>query len=381
MSRVITIVGSSARAAAFSAVRAGFSVHSADLFADTDLRRASAAIAVADYPAGLEAALVGPHDGGWIYTGGLENYPALVDRWSRLRPLWGNSGETLRRARRPDLVAAAMLEAGLNVPCVEFDSRRISRDGRWLIKGLRSSGGAHVAVWNEASPDPSSTSDFYFQQFISGYPCSAVYVAAAGAAVLLGATRQLIGERWTGADGMRYCGSVGPLELPESIGRQFARIGTVLAERFSLAGLFGVDAIVNDLGVWPVEVNPRYTASIEVLERASDFHAIDLHVTACEKGALPATRSGPRPAVCGKAILFADSRMQFPAAVTERFEQEFAAEWPSLADIPAAGTIIEAGWPILTIFASGGTERETLERLQQRAAIARQQLTRGSEAT
>lgn len=374
MSRVITIVGSSARAAATSAARAGFSIHAADLFADVDLLRATAAIAVADYPAGLEAALVGAHEGGWIYTGGLENNPALVDRWAGIRPLWGNAGEVLRRVRRPELVAAALLDAGLKAPQVVCEARQVSRDGRWLIKGRRSSGGAHVAVWNELSPDPSPAADYYFQQLVAGDPCSAVYVAAGGTAVLLGATRQLIGERWTGAGGLRYCGSVGPLDLSESTERQFARIGTVLAEKFNLAGLFGVDAIVNDLGVWPVEVNPRYTASIEVLERASGFHAIDLHVTACEEGALPASRHWPRSAVCGKAILFADSRLQIPPAITEKYEQEFTCVWPSVADISAPGTIIEAGWPILTVFAAAATERETLNRLEQRAVEVRRQI-------
>jgi uncharacterized protein len=374
LSRVITIVGSSARAAAFSAVRAGFSIRAADLFADVDLRRASTATAVTDYPAGLEAVLIGSQPGGWIYTGGLENSPSLIDRWSRLRPLWGNSGEALRRVRRPELLAAAMQQAGMNAPRVEFDSRQVRRNGSWLIKGLRSSGGVHVSVWNELTPDPSPESDHYFQELISGTPCSAVYVAARGTAAMLGATRQLIGERWTGASGLRYCGSVGPLELSESIRQQFARIGSELAEKFNLVGLFGVDAIVNDLGVWPVEVNPRYTASIEVLERSSGFHAIDLHVTACRDGTLPAHRYWPRSVVSAKAILFAASTLEVAEATSELIEQESGAAWPAVADIPAPGTIIEAGWPILTVLASGDTERATLERLEERAAIVRQQI-------
>jgi len=381
LSRVITIVGASARAGAFSAARAGFSIHAADLFADLDLRRVGTAIAVDDYPAGLEAVLVSSQAGGWIYTGGLENYPALVERWSRLRPLWGNSGEVLRRVRRPEQVAAVILESGLNAPRVEFDSLQVSRDGRWLIKGLRSSGGAQVEVWDQHSHAPSREADYYFQQFISGEPCSAVYVAAGGRAVLLGVTRQLVGESWTGAGGLRYCGSIGPLELSNSVELQFTRIGTLLAEKFDLVGLFGIDAIVNDLGVWPVEVNPRYTASIEVLERASGFLAIDLHVTACDKGALPATGRWSRSAVGGKATLFADSRLQIPPTITEILERESAAAWPSVADIPAAGTIVEAGWPILTILASGGTERETLNRLKQHASTMRDLLTSSGKAT
>ena len=52
----------------------------------------------------------------------------------------------------------------------------------------------------------------------------------------------------------------------------------MLAKRFSLAGLFGVDAIVNDEGVWTVEINPRYTASMELVEPSLDASLVDLHV-------------------------------------------------------------------------------------------------------
>ncbi len=378
MSRIITIVGASVRAAASSARRAGFSIHAADLFADVDLRRQSLAVAVADYPAGLEAAIVGPHGGGWIFTGGLENYPDLVDRWSRSRPLWGNTGEILRRVRDPELVATALRESGLHAPHVTFDGSTASRDGRWLIKHLRSSGGTDVVVWDEQTSAPSPAEQLYFQQFIPGDPCSAVYVGAGGVAILLGVTRQLIGTSWTGGSGMRYCGSVGPLVFAESLERQFQQIGRVLAKEFNLRGLFGVDAVVNDQGVWPIEVNPRYTASIEVLERACGFHSLDLHMAACETGSLPKPHRWPRSAVCGKAILFAESALRVPADIVDWCGPDAKGAWPSFADIPAPDVVIKTGWPIMTVLAAAGSERETLDLLKQGAAELRQRVAERS---
>ena len=38
---------------------------------------------------------------------------------------------------------------------------------------------------------------------------------------------------------------------------------------FGLAGWFGVDFILRDGIPWPVEINPRYTASVEIHELAS----------------------------------------------------------------------------------------------------------------
>ena len=59
MQKFLTIVGSSARAAASSAVRAGFFVRAGDLFADADLAQVAEATRVADYPAGLGQVIMG----------------------------------------------------------------------------------------------------------------------------------------------------------------------------------------------------------------------------------------------------------------------------------------------------------------------------------
>src|SRR5215813_1264313 len=94
----LLIFGASARAAAFSALRAGLRPWCADLFADTDLRACCPALALdpGSYPQGfVQAARQGP-PGPWLYTGGLENRPDLVRRLARQRPLWGNDASVLR---------------------------------------------------------------------------------------------------------------------------------------------------------------------------------------------------------------------------------------------------------------------------------------------
>src|SRR5262249_44541695 len=99
----LIIVGASARAAAFSAIRAGLKPWCADLFGDADLRAVCSVtrITVRSYPNGFAEILKKAPDSPWIYTGGLENHPKLIDRLSSIRPLWGNSGGVLRGVRDP----------------------------------------------------------------------------------------------------------------------------------------------------------------------------------------------------------------------------------------------------------------------------------------
>ena len=51
--------------------------------------------------------------------------------------------------------------------------------------------------------------------------------------------------------------------------RGFESLGDALASAFGLAGWFGVDYILRDEIPWPVEINPRYTASVEIHELAT----------------------------------------------------------------------------------------------------------------
>jgi predicted ATP-grasp superfamily ATP-dependent carboligase len=355
-------VGASARAAAYSAVRAGFSVRTADLFADVDLVRLCPAIRVDDYPAGLATVLAAQHSGKWLYTGALENHPSLLDECERLRPLLGNSGTVVRRVRDPFVVADIFRQAGLQTPAVGHDPDALDRDLAWLSKPLASAGGLHVQAWNPS--DAAGPGECYFQQAITGTPCSAVYVAARGRAVLLGMTGQLVGVPWTGAVGYQYCGSIGPLDASAEVSEQFAAIGSVLARQCDLVGLFGVDTIVNAAGVWPVEVNPRFTASIEILERAYRFSAIALHVAACEKGDLPPNDRPPVREWHGKAILFANAPFGVSQAISDLAEEAARNAWPVVADIPQPGSRIEAGWPILTVFATAADDRAVLAKLE-----------------
>ncbi len=142
--RRLLIVGASARAAAYSAWRDGFEPFACDLFADADLRRLCSCRPMRQYPAGLVNAASQQPASPFLYTGGLENHPAIVDRIARDRPLLGNPGKVLRAVRDPGRLAAALKSHGLPAPCCEPLGAAVAIDGRWLLKRRASAGGAGV---------------------------------------------------------------------------------------------------------------------------------------------------------------------------------------------------------------------------------------------
>src|SRR5262249_36432055 len=137
----------------------------------------------------------------------------------------------------------------------------------------------------------------YFQEFIEGDPYAALYVGDGGRAWLLGLTRQLVGVPWLSATPFHYCGSLGPIEPEDRLRASLIRTGTVLAARCGLRGLFGVDGILREGVFWPVEVNPRYTASAEVLEYATGMKFLTWHWLVFTLGGLPTRFPPPAPAL------------------------------------------------------------------------------------
>src|SRR5262249_32131262 len=222
----------------------------------------------------------------------------------------------------------------------------------------------------------------YLQEYIDGDSCSAVYVGAGPDTRLLGVTQQLVGETRLHAKPFQYCGSIGPLELKPPAQAVFERLGRALAIGCGLRGLFGVDCVLADGVPYPVEVNPRYTASVEVLEYATGTPALALHCAAFDSSTcIPQAPSASRwPKVIGKAILFARQGLVFPEegpwmAVLRQPSDIW--DLPAFADIPHPGQRIEAGRPILTVFASAASVAAGRDRLWTVVAELENGLYRG----
>ncbi len=372
----LTIIGASVRAAAASAVRAGYRVRAGDMFADLDLRALCPAVRAMDYPHGFEALLRAAPSDGWMYTGALENHPRLVARLARIAPLWGNPAEVLHDVRDPLKVAEVVRAAGLPCPDVASGPMEVPRDGTWLRKPLRSAGGARIVRYNATSASGGgSPGGDYFQQFIHGSAAAALFVAARRTVELLGVTRQLVGPDWNSAGDFRYSGSIGPLDTSLHVTEAFTRLGKQLAARFGLRGLFGVDAMINPDDVWPVEINPRYTASAELYDWSLGISTVDIHVRACQTDKLAIRAARTARFVCGKAIVFADRATTIDGGLATIAAKRTADGWPALADVPAAGATFRAGDPIVTVLAAENSETLVLDALRRgmdavRAALA-----------
>lgn len=390
--RVLVIVGASARAAAESARLGGFAPAAADQFGDRDLLKAGIWTPIQDYPLNAVSAVARLPNGPWLYTGGLENLPDVVDDIAAKRPLLGNPGRVLRAVRDPFHLADVLQRHGLCMPKIQSRIPSTGAIGQWLRKPLRGCGGRGIHVVHPAARDQSVAAPHpdemvadpddrqcFYQQWIDGSSYSGVFLAAQGNALLIGATRQLVGRPWTMAPRFAYCGSIWPSGLDRRMMRELAQVGQCLAANYGLTGLFGVDVIVADGRMFVLEVNPRYSASSEVLEPTltTGESIVALHVAACEQHVLPQPAPSPEDhrTCLGKAILFADCLVSVGPRFDSLLEQvDTDGRWSPLADIPAPGTIINAGQPIATVRAQAESPTVVLRRLKRLANQVRSAL-------
>ena len=361
MATRVVIAGVSARAAAESAARAGFDVTAIDAFADLDQHPAVRTTAVGRFTAGkaVRAARDIPCDA-VVYLSNFENHPDAVAAFAARRALWGNAPSVLRRVRDPKLLMQTLRACGHAVP----DDRH---DDRWLVKRVASGGGRGVTMWNRGDAVPRGC---YLQPFVDGTPGSIAFVAAGGRALPIALSRQIVGDRAFGAEAYWYCGSIaGSHVFAGSVMRRAIDLASTVAREFGLVGLNGIDFIVRDDVPYPIEVNPRWCASMELAERASGLSVFSVHAHACVNGALPNVDvehgfSG----YIGKAIVFADRDRR--AGDTRDWLRD-----ANVRDVPQPGQTIRARHPICTVFAEARDADECYAHLVERgAAVTRQML-------
>jgi predicted ATP-grasp superfamily ATP-dependent carboligase len=349
----VIIAGASTRAAAESAARAGYAVTSFDGYGDLDQHPS---VRVVSLPrdvgvpftprAAARAAQSVPADA-VAYLSSFENHPRAVERLASGRALWGNPPDVLRRVRNPFVLADVLRARGFATPAMW--AANPGQSGGLLLKPLRSGGGHGVRRWTSDARMPRG---HYVQEIIDGTPGSIVFVAARGRAVPLGFSTQLVGEAAFGASGYRYCGNILLPFAGGDVDRVFTtacRLAQAVAEEFPLIGVNGIDFLARDDVPYAIEVNPRWSSSMELVERAYGISVFGVHAAACARGELPSfdlasVRQQGR--ACGKAIVFA--REESLAGDTRSWLAD-----STVRDVPHPGERIATGQPVCTVLATG----------------------------
>lgn len=406
----LVLVGGSVRAAAQDAARAGWQIVAIDRYGDSDLTcfcshwfdyNDSSWI---DHLAELHAQFL-------VGIGGFERTHQLeaICRQMKL-PIVFISASAARQVNEPANLAQLAKAAGVDFPAtwerssdeglpvlMTGDSRSpLDSSARFLLKPIQHAGGIGIR-WT--SPSVAVPTGHWRQQFCAGRSVGASYLACAANRLVVQSFRadgkvdrpaqvQLLGVCQSLSDLQHptepfiYHGSFAPIELPETVRGQMNRVGQLAAERFGLVGLFNIDFVLDGSRLALLEINPRYSASMELLAEALKYETgasslLDWHVRAFQHDESFINEVAQRISIIEekppsrfhcKRIVYAPHNgffdVQTALGCLQQMQRQHRKLQPCLtcvlADIPqirsASGSAVFAGQPICTVLIHGAED-------------------------
>ena len=352
-SKAVLIAAIAGRALAAAARRAGYRVLVADMFCDMDT------VALADRTAKipgdfhrgidgdrlietLEELASGDEPQALVCGSGFERRPEIIDRLAQRFPVAGNRAEAIRRVKSPELFAADC--KALSIPHPQMQRQPPPDPENWLAKTEGAAGGTHV----QSAEGLSASSGRYFQRLLRGDSVSALFIGDGESARIVGFSRQFVSPRPNAP--YRYGGA---LRLQRFDRRHAAMIGgwlTDLTRRIGLVGLCSADLIRDGGDYQLLEINPRPGATLDIFD-SDEAPLLEAHFNACRDA--PVSLPG-----------FKGNMASMVAYTTRPVDPFPAIAWPDwTADRQSAGTRLDAGDPVCTIFAHGPNTTATRQKL------------------
>jgi predicted ATP-grasp superfamily ATP-dependent carboligase len=324
-----------------------------------------------------------------LLCGGTENQLELVNELTRHELLCGLKRDSLLDLRSPKNWARWAQQAGLQWPESHASAQDLPRHPEpsdWLIKSSTGAGGLGVRFFGDDSTQPGD----YLQRRIHGRVLGVTFLSCMDRSLIVGCAQSWDSDRFPGPFPFCYRGSVAPIALNEEDSIRLQRFADVVHHATGLLGLWQADFIQDgDDSWWLLEINPRWSSSMELHDSVSIVRLIALHVRAISGTPVrefePEVLRGRQILVAplendiriGKVIRYAEDDLQ---PTKEQLQWWWSKRWSGdttelhlenrIADIPNTTEKIPSGFPIFTEFASGTSVEEVRQRLEE-SRIAR----------
>lgn len=401
--RTIAVVGFSARSAAQSARRQGFDVIAVDACVDRDLVSQCQRHYRLDDPKWPDV-LNALHPGvPLLLTGGMEHRTDCVDRCHSMAKRGGPDGRQLSAMRTLDNWEKWSVSSELGWPTTfrkiqDFTMfpARLAGEG-WLLKPFHSAGGIGIIDLTEtvllrdllllSDPLHEKTANAYLQKRLPGIAIGVTFLSSAFGSAIVGATAAWSPDTNSKTSRYVYRGSYGPTLLTDEQIDRLHRFAGIVGRESGFLGLWQADFIAHDGLLTLLEINPRWSASMDILDVCLDLRLVEMHYECIRKNLSTAAFEQFAMKACKRAREFTESMMgklvvYAPHGFTVSQAQSdhwWSNKWEcdmntlrdrcQFADIPLAGTEVAIGNPILTVLTSGRSRESILCELQTEKSV------------
>ncbi len=208
----------------------------------------------------------------WVAGSGFEGNTSLLIEAEKILPRYGMSIETLDAVRNPNFFFKILKKFNLPFPKISYTNKNFIHDDKWLWKDLSSCGGMGINKNNYFKKNDTG----FFQKKINGISMSVSIISNGKSGELIGFCK-LINFSFKGFPYL-HSGLLGPVSLPNLIQKRMQNYISILIREFKLVGFFGIDFILDkNNSIFILEVNPRPTASLEILDKYYKNSLFKLH--------------------------------------------------------------------------------------------------------
>ena len=128
------------------------------------------------------------------------------------------------------------------------------------------------------------------QEYVTGINLSSSVLATKNDAKTITNSRLLTINDFENNNSFIYVGNIMPLTNEsimshahdiDKINEEMKITSENLAKKFNLVGSNGVDYILNENGLYVIEINPRIQGTFECVEKSFGINMLDAHIKAC----------------------------------------------------------------------------------------------------
>ena len=235
---------------------------------------------------------------------------------------------------------------------------------QFILKPLQGSGGYDINLLDNDAHIELNDNEFIMQEYVSGVNLSSSVLSTKSDAKTIANSRLLTENDYGIDNSFRYIGNIVPL-TEKSIMADLDDINNILDEmkdssenligKFNLIGSNGVDYILNENGLYVIEINPRLQGTFECVEKTFGINMLEAHIKACkgELISIPKARH-----YTYKKIVYSPTRMKYAKI-----------DLDNIYDLPHIGSITEKDEPLLTIIDEDKDFEKLCEKVESASEI------------
>ncbi len=241
---------------------------------------------------------------------------------------------------------------------------------KYILKPVKGSGGYDVNLLNnDSSLQLNGGENFILQEYVDGINLSSSILGSKDSKKTIMNSRLLTENDFKNNNRFIYVGNILPLTDKsiltdikdiDKINNEMIETSKNLAYEFDLIGSNGIDYILNENGLYIIEINPRIQGTFECVEKSLQINMLNAHIKSClnEPFDIPKAKY-----YAYKKIIYSPCRSKYAKI-----------DLDNIYDLPHIGTITEKSEPLLTIIDKNTNFRELYEKVEKSSRIVSQEV-------